>query len=719
MILVLVGACSESEAPQDPSHKVIQLSQTGVYEHFHSLSLSTDGRMAWVGDLDEQSDLFLLPISGLLEIQITDMDYASIMTNDAGWIVWQGFDGNDAEIFLYSNGKLVQITQNDTEDAFPWINNAGQIVWTGSDGEDLEIFLYENGTATQITNNTENDVHPQINDAGQILWWGGQNSGLFVFLYDKGVVIQLSPDSVEYYDRKKIPSVQLNIKGQAVWTARTKGDTEIFWFNGMETSQITANTHDDIHPAINAFGQIVWQGFDGNDFEIFTFQKGSVQQITDNDTDDVFPAVNAQGVIVWQGDGPDGSGIYLNTSGQITRVSPNGMDAFDPKISDNQRVAWMTREWDEAWKHTGVYLAVPQSVTIPPENLDPSVRELPGISRQKPPSGTPSLSPAFVMPVPRPPHNPQDPFSFVVMGDSRGKDISWVVGERMNREFLRFIVDRIVNEIKPQLVIFNGDMATMARSISGHRYLPDWINLVKPITDAGILLYVVKGNHELYTFYGAFRKSYQDEYQAYFSNMQGITSLEGYKNLAFSFEFANSYFVIFDSFFSWKAPWYKISDYHYYGNIGDTQLAWLKQQAKTAAKSGAAHFFAISHAPVFSAEGTPEIPFYMMTQAWKTFTQNDFDLYFGAHEHIYSRKVIEADQDKGFANALAQTVTGAAGASTDPEWRIKVDIDLWNVHLVFNYVVVNVAGNNITATAYGVSNDLSQTWEIDKYALGK
>jgi hypothetical protein len=64
-------------------------------------------------------------------------------------------------------------------------------------------------------------------------------------------------------------------------------------------------------------------------------------------------------------------------------------------------------------------------------------------------------------------------------------------------------------------------------------------------------------------------------------------------------------------------------------------------------------------------------------------------------------------------------VTGAAGASTDPEWRIKVDIDLWNVHLVFNYVVVNVAGNNITATAYGVSNDLSQTWEIDKYALRK
>ncbi len=306
------------------------------------------------------------------------------------------------------------------------------------------------------------------------------------------------------------------------------------------------------------------------------------------------------------------------------------MDAFDPKISDNQQVAWMTRKWEEAWKHTGVFLAVPQSVTIPLENLGPTVTELPGISRQEPPSGAPSLPPAFVMSVQRPPHNPQDPFSFVVMGDSRGKDISWVVGERMNREFLTFIVDRIVNEIKPQLVIFNGDMATMASSITGHRYLPDWINLIKPITDAGILLYVVKGNHELYTFYGAFRKSYQDEYQAYFSNMQEITSLEGYENLAFSFGFGNSYFVIFDSFFSWKAPWYKISDYHYYGNIGDTQLTWLKQQTKAAAQSGAAHFFSISHAPVFSAEGTPEIPFYMMTQAWKTFTQNDFDLYFGA-----------------------------------------------------------------------------------------
>lgn len=307
----------------------------------------------------------------------------------------------------------------------------------------------------------------------------------------------------------------------------------------------------------------------------------------------------------------------------------------------------------------------------------------------------------------------------MVLGDSRGKDISWVVGERLNKEFLKFMTDKILNQIHPDLVIFIGDMDTMAHSITGHRYLPDWIELLKPVIDAGIPLYVAKGNHELYTFYGAFRKSYQDEYQAYFSNMHGITNLEGYENLTFSFKYGNSYFVVFDSFFCWEAPWYKISDYHYYGDIGDTQLAWLEKEAARAAQSGATHLFALSHAPVFSAEGTPPKPFVRMNEAWQAFSDNDFGIYFGAHEHIFCRKVIDADPDAGYGNSLAQIVTGAAGASTDAKWQIKVDMDQWHVHLIYNYVVVEVDKNHVTATAYGVSNDLSLVGVIDTYSYSK
>ena len=660
-ISLIFGACGNS----DPSHKVIQMTKADTDAHFHSISLSSSGRTAWVGEEEDgQSGLYLYPGSGIREIRISNMDYASLMVNDAGQVVWQGFDGNDAEIFFFEDGNLIQVTNNDTDDAFPWINNAGQVVWTGSDGTDLEIFLYENGAVTQITDNKENDTRPQINDAGQILWWGARDGGLFVLLYDQGTVIRLSPRSVEYYDRHLKHGKQINNSGQAVWTARIGGNTEIFWFDGTFTSQITDNAHDDIHPVINQTGQIVWQGYDGNDFEIFLFNKGNFSQITDDDMDNTAPDINAQGQVVWQADGGEaGSGIYMYyPGGKTVKVSAQGVDAIRPDIGNNGWVAWVTRTWEEKWRHTGVILRLPASVVISPHDLEPLVETLPGITNQ---ATAPSPPPeGFSMGSPANPLGMEDPFTFVVMGDSRGKDISWVVGERLNKEFLRFMADKIVNDIKPDLTIFTGDMDTMAHSIIGHHYLPDWMDILKPVTDAGIPLYVTKGNHEMYTFYGAFRKSYQDEYQNYFSNMHGITSLAGYENLAFSFEYGNSYFVVFDSFFCWKAPWYKIQDYHYYGNIGDTQLAWLKEEAARAAQSGATHRFVLSHGPVFSAEGINT--FANMNEAWKTFCDNDFDIYFAAHEHIYCRKVIDADPDAGYSRDLAQIVSGAGISTGSP-----------------------------------------------------
>jgi hypothetical protein len=683
----------------------------------HGLSLSRGGRLAWVGEEGDQSSLYLYSDTGMRQVAIANMDYASIMVNDAGLVVWQGFDGNDAEIFLYKDGKLIQITDNDTEDAFPWINNLGQIVWTGSDGTDLEIYLYEDGAVTQITDNEENDIRPQINDAGQILWWGGLDNGLFVFLYDKGTVTTLSAQSVDYYDEHRKSCRQLNDKGQAVWTAKTGDYTGIFWFDGVSTTRITDNMQDDLRPTINNAGQIAWQGYDGNDFEIFLFDGEQTLRITDNGTDDVSPAINVHGQVVWQADSTGGTDIYLYSGGSTVRVSEEGTDAVEPLISDNDCIMWATRIWDEQWRNNGIFLRLPAAVAIPANALNPQVETIPGIVEQSPASL--SLPEGFSMGAPADSPGPEDPLTFVVMGDSRGKDISWIVGERFNKAFLKFMSNKIVSEIKPDLVVFIGDMDTMAHSITGHHYLPDWIKLLKPVTDAGIALYVAKGNHEMYNFYGAFRKSYQDEYQSYFSNMHGITSLEGYENLAFSFKYGSAYFVIFDSFFCWKAPWYKISDYHYYGNVGDTQLAWLEKEAARAAQSGATHLFALSHAPVFSAEGVKT--FANMKDAWMAFSDNDFDIDFGAHEHLYCRKVIDADPDAGnaYANSMAQIITGAAGASTDSKRQVKVDMEQWHVHLIYNYVVVNVDKNQVKATAYGVSNDLSLVGVIDTYTYTK
>jgi hypothetical protein len=69
------------------------------------------------------------------------------------------------------------------------------------------------------------------------------------------------------------------------WDRFDGNDTEIYYWDGNNTIQITDNNTDDWLPSLYN-GTIAWHGWDGNDFEIYYWDRNIIIQVTDNNTDE-------------------------------------------------------------------------------------------------------------------------------------------------------------------------------------------------------------------------------------------------------------------------------------------------------------------------------------------------------------------------------------------------------------------------------------------------
>jgi hypothetical protein len=254
-------------------------------------------------------------------------------------------------------------------------------------------------------------------------------------------------------------------------------------------------------------------------------------------------------------------------------------------------------------------------------------------------------------------------------------------------------------------------MATMAENAWGRKFMPEWIECMKPLYN-NKTLYVSKGNHELYTWVGvAIDKTHQTEFQNYFSYLPG-NGASGYERLDYSFVYGNSYFLVFDSFYCWQSGFSNSSNWNY-GDITSTQLDWLSSQVKTTEANNAVHKFAISHAPVYSDEGDKE--FDNMKTVWQMIDDNKFDIFYGAHEHLYSRHTMDSSMSQNYKNNVVQIVSGCGGAQPDSVKDIKVNMQSWNVKLWMHFIVVEVNGNTVTSKAYRVYSDSSDTYYMDEF----
>lgn len=302
-------------------------------------------------------------------------------------------------------------------------------------------------------------------------------------------------------------------------------------------------------------------------------------------------------------------------------------------------------------------------------------------------------------------------FRCVVYGDCRA-----VRGDPalFNRPVLSFINSQITTlNPSPEFAIFLGDMVNGAASYPlpyTHNNLTDFKSFMEQ-TLSGIPFYTVVGNNDLYGGTGWTEYGLQAQYQSIFSNMpdNGPTN---YKKLVYSFEYGSgderSLFVILDGF-----GFYDGGAGHFDNGYDAEQIEWFRTQARS---STAPHKFLLTHGPAFSPEGWP-VPD-SAREMWRIAQDNKFDMFYCAHEHLYSRWNPQPSSQPQFI----QTITAGAGALIDSPSLIKVNVQQAHILWGFNFVVLDVQHANVIHHAYKVVSNANSGFvaqNLDKVILIK
>jgi 3',5'-cyclic AMP phosphodiesterase CpdA len=295
-------------------------------------------------------------------------------------------------------------------------------------------------------------------------------------------------------------------------------------------------------------------------------------------------------------------------------------------------------------------------------------------------------------------------FRFVVLADSPHIMDKWP-NQAINKECLEYIRDQIMGlNPKPDMVFFLGDLVTRAyRSSDEHRFIPDWKEIMRPLPQKSIKVYVAIGNRDLYGPDGwPPLKKLEGEFRHYFSVPPFAMPDNGpvnYKRLAYSFTYDNAFFVVLDTF------GFKRDGTNWDVGLDEEQLAWFQNQAQN---SAAKFKFVLSHGPALSAEGLwnwKEKP--TMQSMWQIMERFNFSAYFCGHEHIFSHWLIDKSVDPTIIRPMTQILAGTAGAYPDDPSSIKKKelIKKANIWLGYNYVVVDVNHGQAVQRAYGVTKE--------------
>lgn len=253
-----------------------------------------------------------------------------------------------------------------------------------------------------------------------------------------------------------------------------------------------------------------------------------------------------------------------------------------------------------------------------------------------------------------PPDGKDVPFSFIVVGDSRG-------GIEQHRR----VVNRMAQEV-PDFVLGTGDMVDEGFRQDQWQEFFDVEN--KFLRDN--VYFPALGNHDRQG-----RGRTADTYRAYFSVPENGNETERY----YAFTYASARFLVLDS----NAYSFALTD----------QTAWLERELIAARQDpGIRHIFVVMHHPPFSISlhgGNVEL-----RERWTPlFEQFSVTAVFSGHDHVYSR----ADH-----NGLHYFISGGGGAALYPRRPRPNPVDIEAVkkfERVLHYLRVTVTGNRVEVTA--------------------
>jgi hypothetical protein len=182
-----------------------------------------------------------------------------------------------------------------------------------------------------------------------------------------------------------------------------------------------------------------------------------------------------------------------------------------------------------------------------------------------------------------------------------------------------------------------------------------------------------------------------------------------YKKLAYSFEHGSgserTLFVILDGF-----GFANDGAYQWDNGYDTEQIDWFREQARS---STAPHKFLFTHGPAFSPEGWPVGALYPVTTSgnstyiiWDIAKKYKFDMFYCAHEHLYSRW----NPQPSAAQYFIQTISAGAGALIDNPAFMKASVSQAHVFWGFNFVVLDI-DTNVVHHAYKVVSNSNSDYE--------
>jgi len=278
-------------------------------------------------------------------------------------------------------------------------------------------------------------------------------------------------------------------------------------------------------------------------------------------------------------------------------------------------------------------------------------------------------------------HAAEHSWRFIVTGDSRSDGELNGVNVPILTEIANEILKREVD-----FVLLSGDLVVGSRDQEEiQSQLNTWIDVMRPVYNAGIGVYPIRGNHDT----GGTKTS--DESIAWNNIFSGQFALpnngpENEKNLTYSFSHKNAFILGLEQ----------------YGSERHTiNQKWLERQLAANTKP---HIFVYGHAPAFEVnhkdclDDHPE-----ERDSFIAALENaGARLYFAGHDHLYDHTC--ANNDFNPDNDIHQFIVGTTGAPLRNKNLDKLypgqntSYTLTNLHYAsrFGYMIVAVKGLEVT-----------------------
>ncbi len=197
----------------------------------------------------------------------------------------------------------------------------------------------------QLTNSTHVQASPNIGDDNHVAWNEmGVGGNIQIYYYDGMTTTQLSSNlTTNYY-------VKVNNVGSAVWSGKPIEDDDysIYLYDSNNVTKFTNDNYGNYLPDINDNGQIAWlQDTAGGQTpqmeqfgQVMFYDGQSIRQLTDGSINYYGLKINNLGQIVCLGGDDDNREIYFYNGANFLQLTNNAWDDWGVDLNNNGLVTW-------------------------------------------------------------------------------------------------------------------------------------------------------------------------------------------------------------------------------------------------------------------------------------------------------------------------------------------------------------------------------------------